>query len=203
MKAFCNQTLHPKEIIVIDDMSTDNSVEIIRQYIKNIHIPTKLIINEQNTGSGYYNWIKGIQLAKYNLIWIAESDDYCDANFIEVLINEFIDKTVAISYCKSIFVNEHGNNIWSIDKYLDNNWNENFKKTLNQLINDKFGYLNIIPNVSSCIFRKPSKYILDILLKFLKSDIKLVIDWIFYLLISKNSTISYNKQYKQLLSCEK
>jgi glycosyltransferase involved in cell wall biosynthesis len=192
LESIYNQTITPSEIIIIDDCSTDNSVKIIEKYISDKTIPTKLIINSKNTGSGYYNWIKGIKFAKYDLIWIAEADDYCDLNFIETLVKEFIDKSVSISYCKTYFVNENNNVIWKITDYLDKLWENNFKQTLAILIKNKFGYLNIIPNVSSCIFKKPSLKILEKMNKYLEQNIKLVMDWIFYLLISKNSSISYS-----------
>lgn len=187
-----SQTLKPSEVIIIDDCSTDDSVKIIKKYISNQSIPTQLIVNIENTGSGYYNWISGIKMAKNDLIWIAESDDYCDLTFLEILSKEFIDKSVSISYCKTNFVNENGETIWTIDKYLDERWNMNFKKATNNLVKDKFGHLNIIPNVSSCIFKKPDYCLLYELNNILNMNIKLVLDWIFYLLISKNSSISYS-----------
>jgi glycosyltransferase involved in cell wall biosynthesis len=192
LESIYNQTIKPYEVIIIDDCSTDNSVSIINKYIADKIIPTKLIVNKKNTGSGYYNWIKGFEMATSDLIWIAESDDYCDNTFIETLIKEFIDKSVTISYCKTNFVNETGNTIWQLNQYLDDRWNANFKTTLSQLIKDKFSYLNIIPNVSSCIFKKPSNRILIEMNVHLKQNIKLVLDWIFYLLIAKNSSISYS-----------
>ncbi len=193
LESIYNQTLLPNEIIIIDDHSTDDSVTIINNFISNKNIPVRFIINSTNTGSGYYNWIKGFELLNCDLIWIAESDDYCELNFLENLSKKFIDKSTSIAYCRTIFISDVNNNpIWTIDKYLDDNiWNSSFKKTSYELINNKFGYLNIIPNVSSCIFKKPDKYIIEIIKSYLKNGIKLVIDWMFYLLISKNSTISY------------
>jgi glycosyltransferase involved in cell wall biosynthesis len=186
-----NQTIPPDEIIIIDDCSTDNSVNLIKNYISKKNIDTKLIINNTNSGSGYFNWIKGIEMAKYDLIWIAESDDSCDLNFIQLLIPEFINEIISITYCRTHFVDEKNNVVWKINDYLSDSWNKNFVKTQQSLLNDKFSYLNIIPNVSSCIFRKPGINIINTIKTYLDKNIRLVIDWMFYLIISKNSSISY------------
>ena len=189
-----NQSYLPDEVIIIDDCSTDNSLKIIKNYIKNnnlSNIDTKIIVNKENSGSGYFNWIKGIELSKNNLIWIAESDDSCDFNFIKKLIPEFLDESVSIAYCRTHFVNDNDETIWKIDDYLDVSWNKNFKKSNSKLLEDKFSYCNIIPNASSCIFRKPNSLIINTLNYYLNQNIRLIIDWMLYLLVSKNSSISY------------
>jgi glycosyltransferase involved in cell wall biosynthesis len=196
LKTILNQTILPYEIIIIDDKSSDNSLIVINNYIsefKKKNIKTKLIVNDINTGSGYFNWIKGIKLATCELIWIAESDDYCDLNFIEKLINYFNDLSVSITYSNTIFVDKKGNQIWTMEDYLNNNkWKQNFIKSTIKLVYNIWSYKNIIPNVSSCIFRKPDKNILNVIDSFLEKGLRLNIDWLFYLLISKNSSIGYS-----------
>jgi glycosyltransferase involved in cell wall biosynthesis len=188
-----NQTYPPHEVIIIDDASTDNSVLVIQNYIdKYPNIKSKLIINPKNLGSGYYNWIEGIKLATGDLIWIAESDDYCKLDFIEVLNNCFNNKSVSIAYSNNIFIDSNKKEIWTLEKYLNNKWSTNFITSTIKLVKEEWGCNNIIPNVSSCIFKKPSFKILDQILEYLKNDnIKLVIDWIFYLLLAKCGSIAY------------
>ena len=68
-------------MIVLDDCSTDNSLEIIEKYKGNPHL-SQVVANETNSGSSYKQWDKGIKLAKGELIWIAESDDCCKPFFL-------------------------------------------------------------------------------------------------------------------------
>ena len=76
-----NQSLSVYEVIILDDCSTDKSLDVINEYI-NHPLVRHVIINEKNSGSPFLQWQKGIDLAKGDWIWIAESDDYADINFL-------------------------------------------------------------------------------------------------------------------------
>ena len=101
-----NQTYQDFEVIILDDCSTDNSKEIIEQF-RNHPKVTHIHYNEVNSGHAFYQWNKGVQLAKGELIWIAESDDYCDANLLETLVPLLQQNPdAALAYCKSVRVDE-------------------------------------------------------------------------------------------------
>lgn len=68
------------EIILIDDKSTDNSLKIIKDYLKNSKMNIRLLENEQNSGAGYSR-NKAIKEAKYDFISFIDADDYLDDNF--------------------------------------------------------------------------------------------------------------------------
>lgn len=70
------------EIILIDDKSTDNSLKVINDYIKNNKISIKLLVNEQNSGAGYSR-NKALKEAKYEYISFIDADDYLDDNFYD------------------------------------------------------------------------------------------------------------------------
>lgn len=67
---------YPKEmieIIVVDDKSKDNSVEVIKQYVKkypNVH----LIVNKRNSGGAAEPTNLGVKAAKYNYVAVADAD---------------------------------------------------------------------------------------------------------------------------------
>jgi len=81
------QTYRFFEVIILDDASCDNgaSKAVIEKYRGNPHV-SHIVYNDQNSGSTFIQWNKGFELAKGDLIWIAESDDYCELNFLETLI---------------------------------------------------------------------------------------------------------------------
>lgn len=79
-----NQTLEDWELIIIDDCSTDASAMILENFVKLNKSKVKhFIVNDSNSGSGYVSWQKGIEFAESEYVWIAETDDYCTANFLE------------------------------------------------------------------------------------------------------------------------
>ena len=89
IRSILNQTYTNYEIIILDDRSTDNSIEIINKFRDNSHI-SNIIINEENSGSPFKQWFKGISLAKGDLIWIAECDDSCELCMLERLVDTYI-----------------------------------------------------------------------------------------------------------------
>ena len=77
-----NQTFQDFELIILDDLSPDNSREIIESYRAHPKV-SQIIYNEKNSGSTFFQWNKAVlSLAKGEFIWIAESDDVADPKFL-------------------------------------------------------------------------------------------------------------------------
>lgn len=122
IESILNQTFTDFELILLDDASTDNSREILERYSDNEHV-SHFIINETNTGSPFRQWMKGIQLARGNYIWIAEADDLSDPNFLESSVRQIKQyHDVAICYVGSRLIDAAGNvikkdiNHWGVRK---------------------------------------------------------------------------------------
>lgn len=99
IQSVLNQTYQDFEVIILDDCSTDNSLDVINKYKDNQHI-SQIIVNERNSGSTFKQWDKGIHLAKGELIWIAESDDYCELSLLEELVKSFQNRNgLVLSFC--------------------------------------------------------------------------------------------------------
>lgn len=95
------QTYQDFEVIILDDCSTDNSREVIEQFRDHPKVST-ILLNEENSGSTFKQWDKGISIARGDWIWIAESDDWCEANFLEVIMDGLLKNTnCVIGYCHS------------------------------------------------------------------------------------------------------
>jgi len=113
LESILNQTYPDFEVILLDDCSTDNSLDIIEQYRSHPKV-SHIVYNEINGGTSYKQWYKGIQYATGELIWIAESDDWCDLRFLECLVPHFEDKEVALAFSKSIDVRSNVVNLKQI-----------------------------------------------------------------------------------------
>lgn len=81
-----NQTYQNFELIILDDCSTDNSRDVIEKYRSNPHV-SNIVYNEENSGSTFKQWEKGINLSKGDYVWIAESDDSCKNTFLEKIMS--------------------------------------------------------------------------------------------------------------------
>ncbi len=69
-----NQTFQDFELILLDDNSPDDSVDIIESYRDHKRV-SHIHLNKENSGSTFKQWERGFSLAKGEYIWIAESDD--------------------------------------------------------------------------------------------------------------------------------
>lgn len=199
-----NQTYQDFELIILDDCSTDNSWHLLNEYSESPKV-TILLQNEVNSGNTFHQWEKGIELAKGQYIWIAESDDYCDYNFLEItsnLLDENLDTSLV--YCKSHRVNEDGYflddlNIWYEDLSTFK-WKNDYKNEGINEIRNTLSYKNTIPNASAVLFRKSMCTLnWEELLSYRLSG-----DWLFWIkLLEQNSviyttsTINYFRVHKK------
>ena len=100
--------MRPYEIILLDDASPDGSVDVARRLAAVSPVPIRVVVNEENSGSTFRQWMKGLSLATGDLIWIAESDDSCHPEFLERLVPEFYDTEVSLAYCQSTLIGPRG-----------------------------------------------------------------------------------------------
>ncbi|MDO7171367.1 glycosyltransferase family 2 protein [Mariniflexile sp. AS56] len=79
------------EIILINDGSTDNSLEVITRLSKNY---SNIIIHDQkNTGLGGAR-NKGLELAKGTYVWFIDSDDFITPNSLKELLSSTFDNNL-------------------------------------------------------------------------------------------------------------
>ncbi|MGC2780251.1 MAG: glycoside hydrolase family 99-like domain-containing protein, partial [Bradyrhizobium sp.] len=103
-----NQTLKPAEIIFLDDCSSDDSIEVARSLLEKSHIPYKIIPNKKNSGNVFKQWMKGLSEAKFDLVWIAETDDSVDQKFLECLAPLLRREDVLAAFGKISFIDGSG-----------------------------------------------------------------------------------------------
>jgi glycosyltransferase involved in cell wall biosynthesis len=110
LNSIFNQTYQNIEVIILDDASTDHSLELLEVY-RNHPKVSHFVVNKKNTGSPFKQWKKGLELAKGGIIWIAESDDFCDLDFLESQIKLLRDENIAVSVAKTIVVDSKGKKV--------------------------------------------------------------------------------------------
>lgn len=143
------QTYQNFEVIILDDCSTDNSLEVIEKYRSDPRI-VDVIVNEKNSGNTFLQWNKGIYLAKGELIWIAESDDYCKLNMLEELVSAFILKpNTILSYCTPLLF--HNEKTWEYSPE-GRDYLMSAKSYLRRFLLN----MNWPLNASCCVFRRDS-----------------------------------------------
>lgn len=189
LESILNQTYHYHELIVLDDSSTDTSVEILQKCLAGVNY--QLIINEHNSGSTFLQWDRALAMAKGDLIWIAESDDAADPTLLEKLVQTFAHKDVALAYCQSLAIDEQSkvtaNLIGWTDAISRHLWKHDFVMDGTYFAVNFMSIKNIIPNASAVLFRR-SLYVSP---PSLRPDFKLGGDLLLWVSIMHGRKIAY------------
>ncbi len=176
-----NQTFQDFGVIILDDKSTDNSREIIEQYRNHPKI-SHIIYNDVNSGSTFKQWNKGIQMAKGEWIWIAESDDVAEPTFLSALLSGIDNDGIVLAYCQSNKINSESivtGNWLDQTKNHKRSFNVSFTANGEDFIKEDLLQQNVIPNASAVIFRKSIFYKVG----FADEDIRYNSDWLLWLKI--------------------
>lgn len=109
-EAILNQTYKPIEIIIVDDASTDNSVEIIERYLAK-YSNIRLVKNSQNRGL-MANLKELLQLAKGEYLYGFAVDDMILPGLFEKSMNILAQYPQAgLCWVETVFINEKGQKI--------------------------------------------------------------------------------------------
>jgi glycosyltransferase involved in cell wall biosynthesis len=188
MESLINQTYQNIEIIVIDDCSPDNSVEVLKKY--DSHPKVNLIIREENGG-----WVavsnQGAKMAKGEFIIFANCDDYCDHTLIEQLVSA-LDKynSAGIAFSRSLMINEK--NVVLGDDYASRTLAFKRKCKQDVLLSTQemqrfLMHSCVIPNLSAALFRK--QCLIDS--GYFSPEYKVCCDWQLFFKVAKKLDVAY------------
>jgi GT2 family glycosyltransferase len=105
LKSLYDQTYRPLEILVVDNASTDDSVDLIKKGFPGL----KLIVNKQNLGFGGGNNV-GIQASQGSYIMMLNNDTRLDPRCIEEL-KRGIEKEDRYGACASKILLQYEDNL--------------------------------------------------------------------------------------------
>lgn len=190
------QTAPFYELIVLDDASTDDSIATIGKLAIEYGFQLRLVRNRVNSGCVSWQWASGVELARGDLVWIAEADDQCEPEFLETLAAAMDNRSVVLAYCQSRQIDEAGNVL--ADSYLGytddvspGHWLRTFTASGADENRQHLAIKNTIPNVSAVLFRR------DALRKAMEREsatmagFKVAGDWIAYLAVLEQGDVAF------------
>lgn len=106
LESIAAQTEIPCELVICDDRSSDESVEIIESFLRRVLFPTRLEINDINRGSTK-NFEKAIGLCRGDIIVLADQDDIWCPQKLSCLAEVFArDKAVGAVFSDAFLIDE-------------------------------------------------------------------------------------------------
>lgn len=198
------QTYPIYELIVLDDASTDNSIEVMKRKLSEIRkthpdLKIRALVNHKNSGSVFAQWQKGIELATGEYIWIAELDDETEPDFLKTVMKGFENPKTVLSYTNSKMVGENGRRDLKstlrkpLNFIREDRPSKDYIRNGEEELSRALSVYNTIPNVSAVVFKKDPKINFQKILSEAKK-FKLAGDWYFYSEILLHGKIAYFKK---------
>lgn len=135
LKSLAEQVLKADEVVICDDNSKDNTIQIIDDYIDKLNI--KLTVNKVNLGVTK-NFEQAISLCSGDIIFLCDQDDVWDKNKIKIMAEKMQDEKIGLCFCNGIVTDS---NLKQLSNYT-------LWKTsgLDKVDLDKFSAYNLINN---------------------------------------------------------
>lgn len=101
-----NQTFQNFEVIVVDDCSTDNSIEIVNSYIPSFGGRLKLYCMEKNSGHAPAPRNKGFFFSQGEYVFFMDSDDVITETALEEMYTLAKEYDADVVYCEKYYISE-------------------------------------------------------------------------------------------------
>ena len=118
-----SQTYANIDLTVIDDCSRDNSDEILRKLQAKHRF--RYFRRDRNSGTPFSAWQYAADNFHDGYVWICESDDFAEPEFLERAIGQFQkNPKLVLFYCNSWVVDEDGRRTGSTASYFSDVWKD-------------------------------------------------------------------------------
>lgn len=109
LQAIFNQWNPVREILLLDDASTDDSLTVAATVAEEADRAITIISNGENSGSPFAQWRRAAELATGEFLWIAEADDESDPRFLGHLVTRLkADPDMVMAFSDSMAMDEDG-----------------------------------------------------------------------------------------------
>jgi O-antigen biosynthesis protein len=189
------QTLPVYELVVLDDASTDDSIDQIAAALHNVCVPWTLLARASNSGSVFEQWRAGALASRGDIVWIAEADDIAGPQFLESVAAPMLDNDVVLSFCQSQQIDVNGREL--APDYRDyltlaptRDWAMSYVAPGAREITECLAIMNTIPNASAVLLRREQ-------LTAVLSDSDALAanptcgDWLVYLRMAESGSVAY------------
>jgi glycosyltransferase involved in cell wall biosynthesis len=151
-----NQSYPVYEVIVLDDASTDDSLQEMQRIAEETGREFAVHTNAENAGSIMRQWWRGIDEAAGDLVWIAEADDSSRPGFLAEMA-QALHPGVGFAFCDSVQIDGDGHHLADSYRYYYDTVDAerfagSFRMAGTSFLREYLSVKNLILNVSSVVF---------------------------------------------------
>ena len=107
LASIASQTMLPDELVISDDASSDNTIEIAERFAASAGFPIRIFRNDQSTGFRS-NFMTCAERCKSDLVAFCDQDDIWIPNKLAVQNADFSDPDVMLSCHNADLINQKG-----------------------------------------------------------------------------------------------
>lgn len=158
IESILSQSKKVDEIIIVDDNSTDSTVNIIKDLnCSKIHIYQ----NEKNVGY-IENFYKALSLTKGNYVYLADQDDIWEIDKVEKTLSVLLNSEENMAVCTGFsLIDQTGSPISNVKDYQVNNFVLQNHKGIENISLNKLAFGNVVQGCTYCLKRS----VIDVYLK--------------------------------------
>jgi glycosyltransferase involved in cell wall biosynthesis len=188
IRSVLQQTFQDFEVLIFDDASTDDSRAVIDQF-RDPRI--RATFNERNSGSTFQQWNRGVAEARGEYVWLAESDDYADPEFLATLV-DLLERhpNCGLAYTQSNEVDCSGlvaGPLTYMQQLHPTRWLSYFVASGPEEAATYLLHENTIPNASGVLFRRE----IYLAAGGANERMKLAGDWLMWAKLCSRSDVAY------------
>ncbi len=193
LDSIINQSFQDFELILLDDASSDGSPALLEAFAEE-RAATRAVLNSENSGSPFVQWMRGMEMAQAEVIWLAEADDWCEPELLATLLPGFDDRNLRLASAMSVPVRADESVIGDYSElYLDRinpgRWRQDFVASDHEEANLGLGIANTIPNASAVLMRRFEP---DAAFAEAVAGMRLCGDWYFYIRAMKGGLVGFS-----------
>lgn len=141
LETVANQTYKNIEVIIVDDGSKDNTVDISKNILENKKVRYKIICQSNSGVSVARN--NGIKNSNGEFIFFLDSDDFIDELCIETVVKKLVKDDLDIIWFGYNYIDEYGNYTMKYEENYNYSIVESGKDALIKQLNHNISICNI------------------------------------------------------------
>ena len=145
------------ELIVLDDASTDDTLQVARAVLEEFDSPARVVASERNSGGVFGQWQRASQLARAPVMWLCESDDFAEPDLLSELMPAMDDPRTVLAFGRTELCDAAGTPLPGMDAWraaAGGDWSVPDLREGADWFRGAAGMRNVISNVGACLMRR-------------------------------------------------